>query len=94
MKIIVQKYGGTSVANKEKIQNICKNIISYANKGFKLVIVVSAQGNTTDELTKKAMEYSRYPVKRELDLLLTTGEIQTVALLSLMLNDLGYKQLD
>ncbi len=91
MKIIVQKYGGTSVANKEKIQNICKNIISYANKGFKLVIVVSAQGNTTDELTKKAMEYSRYPVKRELDLLLTTGEIQTVALLSLMLNDLGYK---
>ena len=91
MKIVVQKYGGSSVADKEKLEKICENIISYANKDIKLVIVVSAQGKTTDNLMSKANEYSKNPVKRELDLLLTTGEIQTVALLSLMLNEKGYK---
>lgn len=93
MKIVVQKYGGSSVADKEKIEKICDNIISYANKDTKLVIVVSAQGKTTDNLMKTANEYSKNPVKRELDLLLTTGEIQTVALLSLMLNEKGYKSI-
>lgn len=91
MKIIVQKYGGSSVADKDKLEKICDNIISYAKKDTKLVIVVSAQGDTTDKLMQKANEYSSSPVKRELDLLLTTGEIQTVALLSLMLNEKGYK---
>ncbi len=91
MKIVVQKYGGSSVADKEKLDDICKNIISYADKGIKLVVVVSAQGDTTDKLMSKAMDYSKSPVKRELDLLITTGEIQTVALLSLMLNEKGYK---
>lgn len=91
MKIIVQKYGGSSVADKDKLETICNNIISYAKKDTKLVIVVSAQGDTTDKLMQKANEYSSSPVKRELDLLLTTGEIQTVALLSLMLNEKGYK---
>lgn len=90
VKIIVQKYGGSSVENKEKLEKICDNIISYAKKDAKLVIVVSAQGNTTDKLMSEAFEYSKNPVKRELDLLLTTGEIQTVALLSLMLNEKGY----
>lgn len=90
MKIVVQKYGGSSVENKEKLEKICENIISYANKDTKLVIVVSAQGDTTDKLMSKANEYSKEPVKRELDLLLTTGEVQTVALLSLMLNEKGY----
>jgi aspartate kinase len=91
MNIIVQKYGGSSVENKEKLEKICNKIISYKNKKTKLVIVVSAMGKTTDGLIKKAKEFSISPTKRELDLLLTTGEIQTVALLSMMLNQKGYK---
>lgn len=90
MDIIVQKYGGTSVENKEKLDVICDNIISYKQKGNSIVVVVSAQGKTTDGLIKKANEYSSEPNKRDLDLLLTTGEIQTVALLSMMLNERGY----
>ncbi len=93
MKIIVQKYGGSSVADKNKLETICKNIISYVKKDINLVIVVSAQGDTTDNLVKKAKEYSSNPQKRELDLLITTGEIQTAALLSLMLNEKGYKSI-
>lgn len=91
MKIVVQKYGGTSVATQEKLETICKNIISHIKDNEKLVIVVSAQGNTTDTLIKKASEITKSPKKRELDLLITTGEIQTVAYLSLMLNEKGYK---
>lgn len=90
MKIVVQKYGGTSVANKEKLEIICKNIISHIDKNEKLVIVVSAQGNTTDKLLHEASKITKAPKKRELDLLITTGEIQTVAYLSLMLNEKGY----
>ena len=93
MNIIVQKYGGSSVENKEKLETICNKIISYKNKNFKLVIVVSAMGKTTDGLIQKAKEFSNSPTKRELDLLLTTGEIQTVALLSMMLNERGYKSI-
>ena len=90
MNIIVQKYGGSSVANKEKLEKVCENIIAYKNKKCKLVIVVSAQGNTTDTLVKKANEYANFPNKRDLDLLLTTGELQSIALLSMMLNEKGY----
>lgn len=91
MDIIVQKYGGTSVENKEKLEKICNRIISYKDKNIKLVVVVSAMGKTTDKLILKAKEFTSSPTKRELDLLLTTGEIQTVALLSMMLNEKGYK---
>lgn len=90
MNIIVQKYGGSSVENKEKLEKICDNIIAYKNKKNKVVVVVSAQGNTTDDLLKKANEYASFPNKRDLDLLLTTGEIQTISLLSMMLNEKGY----
>lgn len=93
MNIIVQKYGGSSVASKEKLELICKKIISYVNKKQKLVVVVSAQGKTTDELVKKANDYSVIKDKRSLDLLLSTGELQTVALLSMMLIDKGYKSI-
>ena len=93
MDIIVQKYGGTSVEDKEKLEKICDRVISYKNKGINLVVVVSAMGKTTDKLILKAKEFSSSPTKRELDLLLTTGEIQTVALLSMMLNEKGYKTL-
>lgn len=92
MNIIVQKYGGTSVENKEKLEKVCNNIINYrSNKKRELVVVVSAQGNTTDTLLKKAKEYSITQNKRDLDLLLSTGEIQTASLLSMMLNDKGYE---
>lgn len=90
MSIVVQKYGGSSVATKENLQKICDRIISYASKKIKLVIIVSAQGKTTDNLIATANTYSSSPNKRDLDLLLTTGEIQTAALLSMMLNERGY----
>ena len=85
MNIIVQKYGGTSVENKEKLKRICNRIIQYKEKNNKMVIVVSAMGKETDHLIQKAKNYSKEPSKRELDLLLSTGELQTVALLSMML---------
>ncbi len=91
MNVIVQKYGGSSVENKEKLEKICDNIISYKNKKNNLVVIVSAQGKCTDNLIQKAKEYSKNPCKRDLDFLLTTGEMQTVALLSMMLNERGYE---
>lgn len=91
MNIVVQKYGGTSVADKEKLENICNNIISYSEKGIKVVVVVSAQGKTTDDLIRKAKMYVENPNRQDLDLLLSTGEVQTVALLSMMLNEKGFK---
>lgn len=91
MNIIVQKYGGTSVESKEKMERICENIISYKLKNSKLVVVVSAQGKTTDELLKKAGDYTTIQSKRELDLLLSTGEIQSASLLSMMLNEKGFE---
>lgn len=90
MDIVVQKYGGTSVADKEKLEQVCSRIINTYNKGMGVVVVVSAQGNTTDNLIKKAKEYTSEIYEREMDLLLSTGEIQTVALLSMMLKDKGY----
>lgn len=90
MDIIVQKYGGTSVENKTKLEIVCNRIIQSIQKGKKLVVVVSAQGKTTNKLIDTAYEYSKKPSKRDLDLLLTTGELQTVALLSMMLNEKGY----
>ena len=90
MDIIVQKYGGTSVESKEKLEQVCDKITNTYNKGNGVVVVVSAQGNTTDDLITKAREYTSNAYEREMDLLLSTGEIQTVALLSIMLKDRGY----
>ena len=89
MNIVVQKYGGTSVESKDNLEIICNKIIDYTKKGSKLVVVVSAQGHTTDNLLAKAYEYCDNPHKRELDLLLMTGEIQTVALITMMLKQKG-----
>lgn len=90
MNVVVQKYGGTSVENKEKLEKICDRIILNIRKRQKLVVVVSAQGKTTDQLLLKASQYSTTPNKRDLDILLSTGEMQTIALLSMMLHDKGY----
>ena len=90
MEIIVQKFGGSSVANKDKLECVCEKIISTYNKGNGVAVVVSAQGDTTDKLVAKAKEYTDNNHEREMDLLLSTGEIQTVALLTMMLKDKGY----
>lgn len=94
MNIIVQKYGGSSVENKEKLDFIANKIIREKNKQNDMVIVVSAQGKTTNNLIAKAEEYTNYShnlSKKDMDFLLATGEMQTASLLSLMLNSKGYK---
>jgi len=90
MDIVVQKYGGSSVADKEKLELVMKKIISAVNQENKVVVVVSAQGKTTDGLINKANEYCEKTYNKEMDLLLSTGEIQTVALLTMMLKNKGY----
>jgi aspartate kinase len=91
MKIIVQKYGGSSVADTEKIKNVAKRIKKKLSEKAKLVVVVSAMGKTTDNLIKLAKEVSKKIVLRELDMLLTTGEQVSASLLALSLNDIGVK---
>ncbi len=92
MEIVVQKYGGTSVENKRKLEKICENILSYKNKGYELVVVVSAQGGYTDFLIEMANTYTNFNVNRkDLDMLLSTGEAQSAALLSMMLNSKSIK---
>jgi len=90
MDIVVQKYGGSSVKDKESLEFVIDKIISSLNQDNRIVVVVSAQGKTTDGLINKAKEYCRNTYNREMDLLLSTGEIQTVALLTMMLKDRGY----
>ena len=86
----MQKYGGTSVADAECIMRVAKRITDAFSKGNKIVVVLSAQGHTTDELLEKAKEINAKPSKRELDMLLTTGEQQSVALMAVAIHKLGY----
>jgi aspartate kinase len=88
---VVLKYGGTSVGSIEKIKNIAKHLIYLKEKYKDVVVVASAMGKTTDELLRKAKEISNNPEIRELDSLVSTGEQQTIALLAIAVNDLGYK---
>jgi aspartate kinase len=88
---IVQKFGGTSVGSVERIQNAAKRIINEVNNGNEVVVVVSAMGKTTDELVGLAAQISKNPSKREMDMLLTTGEQVTIALLTMALHQEGYK---
>ena len=90
MNIVVQKYGGSSVKDKECLEKVTEKIIDTVNKDNKVVVVVSAQGKTTDALISKANEYCDNTYSKEMDLLLSTGEIQTVALLTMMLKSKGY----
>ncbi|MBL7158489.1 MAG: aspartate kinase [Candidatus Omnitrophica bacterium] len=87
--IIVQKYGGSSVGNIQKIMNVAKKVISYKNKGFKVVVVVSALGDTTDELLELASGITDSPPERELDMLMATGEQVSVALLAMAIHKFG-----
>ena len=89
--IIVHKYGGTSVATTEKIMNIAKYLGSVKDSGNDVVVVVSAMGKTTDALIKLAHEITENPDSREMDRLMSTGEQQTISLLSIALKTLGYE---
>lgn len=89
MALIVQKYGGTSVGSVERIQSVAARILKTAKAGHALVVVVSAMGKTTDQLVKLAHSISSHPSRREMDMLLSTGEQVTIALLSMALQELG-----
>ncbi len=89
MAIIVQKYGGSSVADPEKIKKIAAKLAARIKEGNKLVVVVSAMGKSTDNLIKLAKEVAQEPEPREMDMLLTTGEQVTSALLAMALNDIN-----
>ncbi|MEB3225033.1 MAG: aspartate kinase [Synechococcus sp.] len=89
MAMIVQKYGGTSVGSVERIQAVAKRIHQRAQAGNQIVVVVSAMGKTTDGLVKLAHEISANPSRREMDMLLSTGEQVSISLLSMALQELG-----
>ena len=90
LAIIVQKYGGTSVADAQKIKNVARNVIREKKLGNDVVVIVSAMGHTTDFLLKLAGEVSNEPSKREIDMLLSTGEQVSIALLTMAIQDAGY----
>ena len=89
MEIIVQKFGGTSVANAEKIRQAAKRVIKTVEQGFGVVVVASARGKQTDQLVADALELNPNPPKREMDQLLSTGEQQSVSLFAMALDALG-----
>ena len=91
MGIIVQKFGGSSVATKEKLNMVVGHIIKEKKKGNQVVVVVSAQGKTTDKLILEEAEITKHPDKREHDVLVSTGEQITIAKLAMMLIERKYK---
>jgi aspartate kinase len=91
MRLIVQKYGGTSVANAERIRNVAKRIVETQGEDCRVVAIISAMAGVTDELIKLAREMSPEPDKRELDVLLATGENAACALTAMAVNALGAK---
>ncbi|MFG2037986.1 aspartate kinase [Dactylosporangium sp. NPDC048998] len=91
MALIVQKYGGSSVANAERIKRVAERIVDTRKAGHEVVVVVSAMGDTTDELLDLASQVSPVPAGRELDMLLTAGERISMALLAMAINNLGYE---
>lgn len=91
MGIIVQKFGGSSVATTEKLKKVCNHITKEFKKGNDVAVIVSAQGKTTDRLITEEKEITASPSKREHDVLVSTGEQITISKLAMMLNDMGYK---
>ncbi len=91
MRLIVQKFGGSSVANPERIKRVAERVVRTRKKGYRPVIVVSALGDTTDELIDLASEITDRPSEREMDMLLSTGEQVSVALLAMAIQKLGVK---
>ncbi|MBQ9244424.1 MAG: aspartate kinase [Proteobacteria bacterium] len=87
--IIIQKYGGSSVATLEKLEAVAQRVVQKQSEGFGVVVVVSAMGNATDELLRRARQITPEPPARELDMLLSTGERTTMALLSIAIQKHG-----
>ncbi len=90
MALIVQKYGGSSVADAKKIKNVARRIVSTKDKGNQVVVVVSAMGDTTDDLIELAYQVCEQPSERELDALVSTGEVVSSTLLAMALEAIGY----
>lgn len=90
MSLVVQKFGGSSVADAKKIFNVAGRITDAYNEGNDVVVVVSAMGDTTDDLIEKAKEINDKPSRREMDVLLSTGEQITISLLAMALEKMGY----
>ena len=90
MGLIVQKFGGTSVRDAERIFNVARIVTETYDAGNDVVVVVSAQGDTTDDLIEKAAEINSNPSKREMDVLLSTGEQISISLLAMAIEKLGY----
>lgn len=91
MGIVVQKYGGSSVATTEKIKKIAKTVAERKSKGDSIVVVVSAMGDTTDDLINLAKQVTDNPDKRELDALMSTGEMISASLLAMTIKSMGYE---
>ncbi len=90
MALIVQKYGGSSVADAEKIKNVARRIVRTKEAGNQVVVVISAMGDTTDNLVELAYQVAKHPHTREFDVLLSTGEVVSSTLLAMALHDMGY----
>lgn len=90
MEVVVQKFGGTSMANPERIEKVAARITETVNEGKRVVAVVSAMGQTTDELILMAKRITNKPPKREMDMLLSTGEQISISLLAMAIDALGY----
>ena len=89
MGLIVQKFGGSSVRDAERVMNVANRIVETYDAGNNVVVVVSAQGDTTDDLIEKAMEINPQPSKREMDMLLSTGEQISISLLAMAIEKIG-----
>ncbi len=90
MALIVQKYGGSSLADANKIKNVARRIVRTREAGNQVIVVVSAMGDTTDKLERLAYQINQKPDMRELDVLLSTGEVVSSTLLAMALHDMGY----
>ncbi len=90
MSLIVQKFGGSSVANAERVMNVARIITDTYKAGNNVVVAVSAQGDTTDDLIEKAKEINPNASKREMDMLLSAGEQISISLLAMAIESLGY----
>ena len=90
MAIIVQKYGGSSVADAEKIRNVARRVVATRDQDNQVVVVISAMGDTTDELIELAHRITDQPDEREMDVLLSTGELISSTLLTMALKDMSY----
>lgn len=91
MDTIVMKFGGSSVADNEKLKIVATKIINLYNKENNIVVILSAQGKTTDRLIQEALQLSTKNIDREMDMLLSSGEQVSIAKLSILLNEMGYK---